>query len=211
MFRRPRPAAVIGAVCLGMSCWLVLGMLADRLMPPPREVVEGIRHLIRPPGAGSAAVAVGVRPRRDPGRVRGGAVSRAHPARPAASALAGAGLRDDGHPVRRPARGRLALRPDRAARRAAVVGGADLGIDRAVDDHPHRQQHHPDRARLLRARRGRRTPVDAQRLLLLVGAVTLLVAGFAAVRAGRQPSAAPPQILYAERHRCQQSHNYFLS
>src|SRR5205814_5839107 len=50
VFRRPRPAPAIGALCLGMSCWLVLGVLADRLMPPPREVVEGIRRLIRPPG-----------------------------------------------------------------------------------------------------------------------------------------------------------------
>ena len=50
VLRRPRPAALAGAACIGMSCWIILGILADRLMPPPREVVENIRHLIRPPG-----------------------------------------------------------------------------------------------------------------------------------------------------------------
>jgi len=50
VLRRPRPAALAGAVCIGMSCWIILGTLADRVMPPPREVVESIRHLIRPPG-----------------------------------------------------------------------------------------------------------------------------------------------------------------
>ena len=50
VLRRPRAAAVAGAVCIGLSCWLILGILADRVMPPPREVVESIRRLIRPPG-----------------------------------------------------------------------------------------------------------------------------------------------------------------
>jgi len=50
VLRRPRAAAVVGAACIGMSCWIILGILADRVMPPPREVVESIRHLIRPPG-----------------------------------------------------------------------------------------------------------------------------------------------------------------
>ena len=48
--RPPRAAAVAGAICIGMSCWIILGILADRVMPPPREVVENIRRLIRPPG-----------------------------------------------------------------------------------------------------------------------------------------------------------------
>ncbi|HEY8925397.1 MAG TPA: ABC transporter permease subunit/CPBP intramembrane protease [Polyangia bacterium] len=50
VFRAPRAAAVAGALCIGMSCWIILGILADRLMPPPKEVVENIRRLIRPPG-----------------------------------------------------------------------------------------------------------------------------------------------------------------
>ena len=48
--RRPRGWAILGAGCLGLSGWIILGILADRLMPPPREVVESIRNLIRPPG-----------------------------------------------------------------------------------------------------------------------------------------------------------------
>lgn len=49
-FRTPRPAALLGAVCIGLSGWIILGILADKLMPPPREVVENIRNLIHPPG-----------------------------------------------------------------------------------------------------------------------------------------------------------------
>jgi len=49
-FRRPSPAALAGAACVGLSGWIILGILADRLMPPPREVVENIRNLIHPPG-----------------------------------------------------------------------------------------------------------------------------------------------------------------
>ncbi|HEY4187204.1 MAG TPA: ABC transporter permease subunit/CPBP intramembrane protease [Polyangia bacterium] len=50
VFTRPRGAALAGAACIGLSGWIILGILADRLMPPPREVVDSIRHLIHPPG-----------------------------------------------------------------------------------------------------------------------------------------------------------------
>jgi sodium transport system permease protein len=49
-FRRPSPLALAGAACVGLSGWIILGILADRLMPPPREIVENIRNLIHPPG-----------------------------------------------------------------------------------------------------------------------------------------------------------------
>ncbi len=48
--RRPSPWALGGAVLLGLSGWVILGVLADRLMPPPRQLVEEMRKLIRPPG-----------------------------------------------------------------------------------------------------------------------------------------------------------------
>jgi sodium transport system permease protein len=38
-----------GATLLGLSGWVVLGMLADRLMPPPQQLIEQMRRLIRPP------------------------------------------------------------------------------------------------------------------------------------------------------------------
>ncbi|MEO5768106.1 MAG: ABC transporter permease subunit/CPBP intramembrane protease [Polyangia bacterium] len=39
-----------GAVMLGLSGWVVLGMLADRVLPAPRHLIEEMRKLIRPPG-----------------------------------------------------------------------------------------------------------------------------------------------------------------
>ena len=48
VFRRPRAPAVAGAVLLGLSGWVLLGVATDRLMPPPRELVEQMRKLIRP-------------------------------------------------------------------------------------------------------------------------------------------------------------------
>jgi sodium transport system permease protein len=47
-FRRPRLSALGGATLIGLSAWVVLGVLADRVMPPPRELVEQMRKLIRP-------------------------------------------------------------------------------------------------------------------------------------------------------------------
>ena len=50
VFRRPPAAALGGAALVGLSGWIILGVLADKVMPPPREVVENIRNLIHPPG-----------------------------------------------------------------------------------------------------------------------------------------------------------------
>ncbi|MES1205218.1 MAG: ABC transporter permease subunit/CPBP intramembrane protease [Pseudomonadota bacterium] len=50
VLRRPRAWAVVGATLLGLSGWVILGVLADRVMPPPRQLVEDMRRLIRPPG-----------------------------------------------------------------------------------------------------------------------------------------------------------------
>jgi sodium transport system permease protein len=47
--RRPSPWALVGATLLGLSGWVILGVLADRLMPPPPQLVEAMRRLIRPP------------------------------------------------------------------------------------------------------------------------------------------------------------------
>jgi len=50
VFRRPPPTALAGAALVGLSGWIILGVLADKVIPPPREVVENIRNLIHPPG-----------------------------------------------------------------------------------------------------------------------------------------------------------------
>jgi sodium transport system permease protein len=48
--RRPNAWALLGAALLGLSGWVILGVLADRVMPPPPQLVEEMRKLIRPPG-----------------------------------------------------------------------------------------------------------------------------------------------------------------
>jgi sodium transport system permease protein len=47
--RRPGRSALVGATLLGLSGWVILGVLADRLMPPPRHLIDEMRRLIRPP------------------------------------------------------------------------------------------------------------------------------------------------------------------
>jgi sodium transport system permease protein len=49
MFRRPAMSALLGAVLLGASAWVILGIVADKLVPPPHELIESMRKLIRPP------------------------------------------------------------------------------------------------------------------------------------------------------------------
>jgi sodium transport system permease protein len=49
MFRRPAKSAVLGAILLGASAWVILGIVADRVVPPPHELIESMRKLIRPP------------------------------------------------------------------------------------------------------------------------------------------------------------------
>jgi sodium transport system permease protein len=48
-FKLPPPAALAGAVLIGLSAWLVVGLLADWIAPAPREVTEHLRHAIAPP------------------------------------------------------------------------------------------------------------------------------------------------------------------
>ena len=48
----PSPTAFAGAVLIGLSAWLVVGLLAERILPAPKEVVEGLRHAIAPTDGG---------------------------------------------------------------------------------------------------------------------------------------------------------------
>jgi sodium transport system permease protein len=47
---RPAPRAVIGAFLIGMSAWVVVGLLAEWIVPAPKEVVEGLRRIVAPAG-----------------------------------------------------------------------------------------------------------------------------------------------------------------
>jgi sodium transport system permease protein len=46
--RMPSAAAVAGALLIGSSAWLVIGLLVEWVLPPPKEVIEGLRHVITP-------------------------------------------------------------------------------------------------------------------------------------------------------------------
>jgi sodium transport system permease protein len=46
--RRPNLWTVAGATMLGLSGWVILGALADRVLPPPAHLIEEMRKLIRP-------------------------------------------------------------------------------------------------------------------------------------------------------------------
>ena len=46
--RRAPPAAFAGALLIGLSAWLVVGMLAEWILPPPKEVVDHLRRAIAP-------------------------------------------------------------------------------------------------------------------------------------------------------------------
>jgi sodium transport system permease protein len=46
--RRVPARALAGATLIGLSAWLVLGMLAQWFLKPPRELEESMRHLIMP-------------------------------------------------------------------------------------------------------------------------------------------------------------------
>jgi sodium transport system permease protein len=47
---RPVPGrALAGAVLMGLSAWVVLGLLAQWIAPPPRELEENLRHFVVPP------------------------------------------------------------------------------------------------------------------------------------------------------------------
>jgi membrane protease YdiL (CAAX protease family) len=48
----PSPMAIAGAVLIGLSAWLVVGLLAEWILPAPKEVVEGLRRAVAPPDGG---------------------------------------------------------------------------------------------------------------------------------------------------------------
>ena len=48
----PSPTAVAGAVLIGLSAWLVVGLLAEWILPAPKEVVESLRRAVAPTDGG---------------------------------------------------------------------------------------------------------------------------------------------------------------
>jgi sodium transport system permease protein len=46
----PAPRALIGAILIGLSAWVVVGLLAEWIVPAPKEVVEGLRRIVAPTG-----------------------------------------------------------------------------------------------------------------------------------------------------------------
>ena len=51
-FRAPSPAAMAGAILIGLSAWAVVGLVADSILSPPKEVTEALRRTIAPPDRG---------------------------------------------------------------------------------------------------------------------------------------------------------------
>jgi sodium transport system permease protein len=47
---RPPARALLGALLCGLSAWVVIGLLAQWIAPPPPELVENLRRQISPPG-----------------------------------------------------------------------------------------------------------------------------------------------------------------
>ncbi len=47
--KRPSGRALLGGVLIGASTWLCVGLLADWLLPAPKELIEKLRHVIAPP------------------------------------------------------------------------------------------------------------------------------------------------------------------
>jgi len=54
--RRPPAAAVAGAILIGMSAWLVIGLAADWIFQPPKEMTDALQKLIAPPDQGRGVV-----------------------------------------------------------------------------------------------------------------------------------------------------------
>jgi len=50
--RSPSATAVAGAVLIGLSAWLVVGLLAEWILPAPKEVVESLRRAVAPTDGG---------------------------------------------------------------------------------------------------------------------------------------------------------------
>jgi sodium transport system permease protein len=46
--RRPAPGAVAGAVLVGLAGWIAVGLLADWILPAPKELIDHLRRVIAP-------------------------------------------------------------------------------------------------------------------------------------------------------------------
>ncbi len=55
--RRAPPAAFAGALLIGLSAWLVVGLVAEWILPPPKEVVDHLRRAIAPASGQRSLVA----------------------------------------------------------------------------------------------------------------------------------------------------------
>jgi sodium transport system permease protein len=57
--RKPSALSVAGAILVGASAWLVVGLLAEWVLPPPKELVDKLRDVITPAkGPGAFALAL---------------------------------------------------------------------------------------------------------------------------------------------------------
>jgi sodium transport system permease protein len=54
--RRPSAWALLGALLIGLSAWLVVGILVEWVVPPPREVIDQLRRAIAPAGGDTSLV-----------------------------------------------------------------------------------------------------------------------------------------------------------
>jgi sodium transport system permease protein len=45
---RPTVPAMVGAILIGLSAWLVVGLFAEWILPAPREVVDNLRRVVAP-------------------------------------------------------------------------------------------------------------------------------------------------------------------
>ena len=55
--RAPAPSALAGAILIGASGWLVIGLVAEWILPAPKEVVESLRRAVAPPAGGRGLAA----------------------------------------------------------------------------------------------------------------------------------------------------------
>jgi sodium transport system permease protein len=55
--RAPSPSALAGAILIGASGWLVIGLVAEWILPAPKEVVETLRRAVAPPAGGRGLLA----------------------------------------------------------------------------------------------------------------------------------------------------------
>ena len=54
--RRPSLASLAGAILFGLSAWLVVGLMAEWLMPAPKQVIESLRRVVSPSESGRGFV-----------------------------------------------------------------------------------------------------------------------------------------------------------